>query len=109
MPELPALTAHYAATASSGAVGEDLARRFATEVAKAGGEALERGIEKARHPHTDEQKCCRVCGKRIKENAKFLFGRRFYCRGCGHRTHVRCAADRRERVCAKCGDEGTWR
>lgn len=57
--------------------------------------------------HAEEvEKHCLVCGRRIKAGAKFHATRRFYCRGCGHRTHVGCAADVSGKLCKQCGAGG---
>lgn len=62
-------------------------------------------VKKKLHDATDEQKFCRVCGERIKANAKFLTGKRFYCSVCGHRTHKHCAGNLDAKVCQRCVDE----
>jgi tRNA(Ile2) C34 agmatinyltransferase TiaS len=52
----------------------------------------------------ERQKHCRVCGERIKGGAKFHLTRRFYCKGCGHRTHVSCAESVSRQLCRACAD-----
>jgi hypothetical protein len=49
----------------------------------------------------EPMKHCRVCGDRIKKGLKYQTTRRFVCKGCGHRTHVSCAAEV-GRLCKAC-------
>ena len=91
-----------------------IATTVATEVLtrfgpKAAEYLLKRGEQYLEHMSTDADemhKHCLVCGRRIKAGAKFHATRRFYCGGCGLRTHVGCAADVNGKLCKQCGAEG---
>ncbi len=53
----------------------------------------------------ESMKYCRVCSKRVNGGLKWRLTHRFACRCCGHRTHVRCAADVKRKTCRACRGE----
>lgn len=76
---------------------EFIAKELAKEGAKRGPDIYTKSDENL----SEAQKHCKVCGKRISKDAQYVFGERFVCKMCGHRTHVHCG-DTSKHICHKC-------